>query len=172
MNSLTATLDELHLSTEKSITKQLDVDEKIANSCMVHKFNKRMKRQERSLMITNKAVYNLSKTTIKRKIPVTKIVGITVSKMSSEFVLHCPEEYDYRYSSAERRDVILEMVTRAYINMTGNKKGLAFYYKEEINLTNWTTTKADKKKAISKIPKDVPTFLNEESFKKKQRRLG
>jgi len=166
MNSLTATLDELHLSTEKSITKQLDVDEKIANSCMVHKFNKRMKRQERSLMITNKAVYNLSKTTIKRKIPVTKIVGITVSKMSSEFVLHCPEEYDYRYSSAERRDVILEMVTRAYINMTGNKKGLAFYYKEEINLTNWTTTKADKKKAISKIPKDVPTFLNEESFKK------
>ena len=67
-------------------------------------------------MITSKAIYNLSKTSkhiklkfgfnyikaIKRKIPFIKISCVTVSKMSSEFVLHCPEEYDYRYSSADK----------------------------------------------------------------------
>jgi len=152
--------------TKKNIIKTLDVDEKIAVTCMVHKFNKRMKRQERSLMISNKAVYNLSKTTIKRKIPIAKIAGVTVSKMSSEFVLHCPEEYDYRYSSSERRDLILDTITKAYVILTGDKKGLGFYYKDDINLTNYTTTKADKKKNISKMPTGGAVFLNEETLKK------
>lgn len=39
---------------------------------------------------------------IKRKILVTKIQGVTYSKMSSEFVIHIPEEYDYRYSSYDK----------------------------------------------------------------------
>jgi serum/glucocorticoid-regulated kinase 2 len=39
---------------------------------------------------------------VKRKIPLTKIAGVTVSKLSTEFVLHVPDEYDYRYSSSDK----------------------------------------------------------------------
>lgn len=39
-------------------------------------------------MVTNKYVYNLSKTSLKRKIEITKIDAITVSTSSTEFVLH------------------------------------------------------------------------------------
>lgn len=61
-------------------------------------------------MITSKAVYGLSKKTLKRKIPVSKIAGLTVSKMGSEFVLHVPDEYDYRYSSSDCLEDVLEMI--------------------------------------------------------------
>jgi serum/glucocorticoid-regulated kinase 2 len=166
MNATPAPIDELHLGTEKGITKQFEADEKILISCMVHKFNKRMKRQERGLMISNKYIYNLSKTTIKRKIAISKVTAITVSKMSCEFVLHCPEEYDYRYSSAEKRDQLLEIITKAWLVITGKKIGLPYFYKDDLNLTNWTTTKADKKKNISRVPTDKPILLNEESFMK------
>ena len=64
-------------------------------------------------MITNKAIYNLSKTSfsflfiyytleIKRKIPASKVQGVTVSKVGSEFVIHVPDEYDYRYASFDK----------------------------------------------------------------------
>lgn len=67
-------------------------------------------------MITNKHVYNLampgilndivSKVSsfgrIRRKIPIEKISAISLSKLSSEFVIHVPSEYDYRYSSFDK----------------------------------------------------------------------
>jgi len=65
-------------------------------------------------MVTNKYVYNLSKNTIKRKIKTTSVSGVTLSKMGSEFVLHVPEEYDYRYSSFDKRDKILEMLVHSF----------------------------------------------------------
>ncbi len=63
-------------------------------------------------MITTKGVYNLSKTSLKRKILSTKIKGITFSKEGKEFVLHVPDEYDYRYLSYDRRDDILERIAK------------------------------------------------------------
>ena len=107
---------------------------------------------------------------IRRKIPIDKVSAISISKISSEFVIHVPSEYDYRYSSAEkyynnnriiyhfnsRREVILEVLTKAYIDKT-HKKYLAFYYKDELNLINITTTKFDVKKSICRRPKDTPT---------------
>ncbi len=58
-------------------------------------------------MVTERAVYNLKKTSVKRKIPIELIKGITVSKLGTEFVLHVPSEYDYRYSTLEYRDKII-----------------------------------------------------------------
>lgn len=79
---------------------------------------------------------------IKRKIMVVKVQGVTYSKMSSEFVIHIPEEYDYRYSSYDkhkksvdfiyiffffRRDLILEAMLKAYCNATKGQL-LPFFY--------------------------------------------
>jgi len=39
---------------------------------------------------------------VKRKIGIDKVAAITASRVSSEFVIHVPDEYDYRYSSADQ----------------------------------------------------------------------
>jgi len=40
--------------------------------------------------------------TVKRRIGVEELAGITVSKMGQEFVIHVPKEYDYRFSSPDK----------------------------------------------------------------------
>ena len=37
---------------------------------------------------------------VKRRVPIEYIEAITFSLKSSEFVIHIPKEYDYRYSHA------------------------------------------------------------------------
>lgn len=114
-------------------------------STIVNKFNKRGKRQERTLLITSKALYNISRQnlitqaiswlssslSIKRRIDIAKITGITVSDLSGEFVIHVPDEYDYRYSSSERRDRILQMICRSYYSNVADRP-LLFYFKVRI----------------------------------------
>jgi len=59
-------------------------------------------------MITDKAFYNMKKTSIKRRIVLSCIVGVTTSVESTEFVLHVPSEYDYRYSSTLHRESVVK----------------------------------------------------------------
>lgn len=103
-----------------------------------------------------------------------------MSKTSYEFVVHIPEEYDYRYSSVDKRDKILECIAQA-ANLANKDKLMAFYFKvfrfwafqeeldtlmqEDPNLSQYVTTKSDKKKGISKIPKDKAVYFNADSLK-------
>ena len=73
-------------------------------------------------MLTSKAIYNINKgsktffmfyvitkvmgISIKRRIPYEEVAGITVSKLGSEFVIHVPNEYDYRFSSPDKSELI------------------------------------------------------------------
>ena len=82
-------------------------------SCKILKFNFKGKKQERILLMTNKFLYNVlplnmiisvlatlkTSSKIKRKISIEKIAFITISKPGVEFVIHVPDEYDYRFSS-------------------------------------------------------------------------
>lgn len=38
--------------------------------------------------------------------------------MGTEFVLHVPDEYDYRYSSTDHRDIVLECICKAFCEHT------------------------------------------------------
>lgn len=56
--------------------------------------------QERQILVTNRALYNLKKKELKRRIDLSFIRGITISSILDEFVVHCLEnEYDYYYIS-------------------------------------------------------------------------
>jgi len=56
--------------------------------------------QERNIILTNKAIYNFKKQTLKRRIDFKSIKGVTVSKLTDEFVVHCVDaEHDYDYIS-------------------------------------------------------------------------
>lgn len=70
---------------------------------MVKKINLYDWSQERMLAITDKAIYNVYKKKIKRRIEIKDIGGITKtvppSKNNTEFTIGIPSEYDYRFIS-------------------------------------------------------------------------
>lgn len=71
-------------------------------SALVYKYNHVNKRQQRILLVTNKAVYNVAKanllnniisllvsaTRLKRKIGYEDVYGMTVSRYGYEFIIH------------------------------------------------------------------------------------
>lgn len=114
--------------------------ETVLLSVRVQKYNKDLKRQERALLITSKAIYNIKlslfssifsvlRTNIKlrRKIELTKLTGVSVSSLSSEFVLHVASEYDYRYASPENREKIILTLHKAFY-MGFVQELLPFYF--------------------------------------------
>jgi len=48
---------------------------------------------------------------LKRAIPISAIGGVSKSlaKKSCEFVIHVPEQYDYRYQSERRDEIIMSL---------------------------------------------------------------
>ena len=52
---------------------------------------------------------------IRRKIPIDKVTAVSISKLSSEFVIHIPTEYDYRYSSDLKLFFFIEALIIIYL---------------------------------------------------------
>ena len=92
--------------------------------------------------MTTKAVYNINRQevlvniisafhgpfAIRRKIDVSKLSGITVSELSSEFVIHVRSEYDYRFGSPTKRNRILSTICHAYY-LNVRAQPLAFFFR-------------------------------------------
>jgi len=87
-------------------------DREIIFSDWVKKVNCREKIQERILLLTDKAVYNILKYPkpkkgllyeVRRRIDLKLITGVSVSKLQDNFfVIHVPSEYDYVFSSPKK----------------------------------------------------------------------
>merc|ERR1712137_442871 len=78
-------------------------------------------------MLTNKAIYNLLSNdygTCKRRIPLNKITAITYSAESDEFVLHCPEEYDYHYEDITgcSSEKVIQLISKAHSTIHAETK--------------------------------------------------
>ena len=172
-------LDELKLWNNDAIIGQLDPGEKIILSCKINKHNKYDAIQLRSLLITNRYIYNLDlddvlpyllsfiypKAIIKRKIAIPSIAGITVSSyyLSEEFVIHVSKAYDYRFScTPKKREVILKTICKQYRLSTGNK--MPFYIKKEPELSFFQTTDDDLKAGLNKMPTEPPLMLSDEDL--------
>ena len=90
--------------------------ETVVFSDFVIKINRKEKEQTRVILLTNKAVYNLLPSAYgkcKRRISLESIASVTASSISDEFVLHVPEEYDYRFKSA-KKDRVCELIVRLF----------------------------------------------------------
>jgi serum/glucocorticoid-regulated kinase 2 len=140
-------------------------NEKVFYSCMITKYNDLGVRQERSLVLTDMAIYNLKKTAIQRRIPYDKLESITKSKLSSEFVLHIKGEYDYRFLSFNRRNEIIEKIL--YIMCEIKKLCTAFkiYEVDLINLNSVMTTHAFfKNNKVGRPSESTMTIVNLEKY--------
>ena len=145
--------DCLSYSKDHHIQKNILRGEKIQFSDKIIKINKYGFKQERNIIITESAVYNLRKTTLRRRIDLKFIIGITVSKTSNAFVIHCKEdEYDYQYVSPKRK-TILEILGKSYFNI--NEEEMKIFVLNVDSLSTFVTYKKDKKKDknFTRMPK-------------------
>eukprot|EP01083_Nonionella_stella_P230725 815315_1 len=107
--------DYLGLKDNENIRKMLakngHVNEEVLMSDSVVKINKRGKEQKRIMLVTNLAMYNVTSMTrisgyvCRRRIKLESIRSISVSQCSNEFVVHVPEEYDYRFKSHKKIEI-------------------------------------------------------------------
>ncbi len=139
--------DYLKFSDNKQITAACK-GEALIYSDVVVKINKYNFSQERNIVITFLAVYNFKGKDLKRRIPIDKILGITVSKPTDQFVIHgVGEEYDYLYVSSKRNKII-EMIGEAYFKLTATY--FPIFVLEDKDITKYRTNQSEKKKDKTK----------------------
>jgi len=152
--------DHLCLGGNHSVNRMLQkfgrnspMPERVVFSDFVIKINRRDKEQTRVMLITDKAIYNLMPNNygnMKRRIGIEKLASITCSQTSDEFVLHVPEEYDYRFKSAKKEKVaeILGNYFKKLVEKDTKDKSKAklnVKYANESDLKDKTVTKVQAK---------------------------
>lgn len=138
-------MDELDLKNEPAVQKLLAKEgpgEVIQFSDLAVKINRKDKEQTRVLLITDKGIYNLlpNNYKLKRRINLSLVMALSVSTVSDEFVIHVDGEYDYRYKSSHKQDVI-NILNELYRAATGKPK-LPLKYLEDADLKSQALTKA------------------------------
>merc|ERR1719334_2615047 len=107
-----------NVQCQKMLSKMGDnfpEQERVVMSVKLVKINKRGKEQNRILLLTDKALYNLKPKEIRkcqRRIDLEKIVSVTISQTSQEF--------DYRYKSGHKEKVA-QVLAELYKRKEGKK---------------------------------------------------
>ena len=138
--------DTLNLE-EKPLIKEKLQDENIYFSDKVQKKNQNRlmsKVQDRIFVISDLAVYNFKGNELKRRIKIEDLKGITISKLSDQFIIHGNQnEYDYLFISNKRAEII-NTLQNVYETLTG--KQLLFCIKNDKELSKYVVTKKERKK--------------------------
>ena len=103
--------------------------------------------QERNIIITNIALYNLKKKSVKRRIELATIKGVTCSMITEEFVVHGNDvEYDYHYVSNNRKKLV-SCISSAY--EIQKKSEMLLCLMDSKSLRTVVTLQKEKKKNIT-----------------------
>lgn len=107
--------------------------------------------QERYFLITTEKIYNVKKSKVKRSILINDLSGVskTLRGTRNEFTLHINKEYDYRFMS-ERREEIITILKAHFAERNGIN--LPIFGIDKTNLSDFTTTERDKKRGLSRFP--------------------
>ena len=147
---------------DKDIMNKLS-GEKVIFSDLITKINKKLIEQTRTIIITEKALYNFKEKTLKRRLEIKNIFGLTTSKTSDEFVVHGESgEYDYHYKYKNKRKII-QILAAVYYYNTFNKLRFALVKGE--SLKDYVTVNNEKKKNKNltkidyKLLVDIDTYL-------------
>jgi len=158
--------------TNNNIISKIVGQEKIFYSGKIIKYNSYNVGQERNFIITSKAVYNLKKLSLKRRIEIKSIKGITKSKKSDAFIIHGGDsEYDYHFDSPDKIIIII-ILAKVYEIICGHQ--LMISEIDKSHLKSFVTTKKEKNKKdlnFSKMDQnqiiDIHSILTEEYEKYK-----
>ena len=160
---LTTPIDNLNLKNDKEIKAMLG-HEDIYYSDKIIKIRQGIfsSNQERTILITNLAIYNLKGKEKKREIKIENLSGITISKISDQFIIHGKDnEYDYLYTSPNRLKII-EILQIVYESKTQNE--LLFSIINEKDLTRFVVNKTERKKQPGLYKVDVQLLMSIREF--------
>lgn len=144
--------DKLEIDGNSDYKGVFDEDEIIMYSDKCQKINTLGLKQERVLVLTTTNIYNLKKKKMRRKIKITDVGAIILSsKNEQDFVLHVPNEYDYRYNTETRKEFV-DILQLRFANLD-SENTLKIYSVPE-NLKMYTTTLKDKKYGLYKLPEE------------------
>ena len=135
--------DKLDIENNPVIKSQIG-DEKIYFSDKMSKKTVELfsKTQERILVITEIALYNIKVNEIKKRLKIEDLKGITVSKTSNQFIIHGNKnEYDCLYIYGNRKKLI-KILQSLYESLTS--KDLLFCQKNEKDLSKFVVTKKER----------------------------
>ena len=155
--------DRLNFENNATIKKIIG-EEKIIFSDKITKINVDKvlnKSQERNILITNLAIYNIKGDEKKRRIRIDELQGITISKLSHQFIIHCNQnEYDYLFISKSRKKIIKILQT---LFKASACKDLLFCQKNDKELEKYTVGKKERRKSIDlfKIEQSELTSIND-----------
>ena len=95
------------------------------------------------------------KFTIRRIIPFHAIEGITMNtcEQNCQFVLHVKDDYDYRFRIDDKNMKKLLLKCLCLQCEKVNKRKMVFFFKDDINLSQYCTIKGDLKHKINRMPK-------------------
>jgi len=88
-----------------SITKKLKPDEIVVDLIDVKCFSTNDKKHDNTLIITSQFFYFMSKSSIRKTIPICDIKVITLATYSEEMIIHCLED-DVRLESSQNIKII------------------------------------------------------------------
>merc|ERR1712187_18258 len=117
-------------------------DEVIVLSEKVVKINRKGKKQNRYLLVTNKGIYPLKPKKYQdsqRRVSIKLVGMITLSTTSPEFAIHVPSEYDYHLYSKNSK-IIAETIQKLYSKLM-NGKALMVVNSEQKHLKSLILTK-------------------------------
>ena len=153
--------DLLNINEDNKILNLLK-NEKVYFSDVIIKINHYGLNQERSIILTDKALYNMKKKELKRRIPYKEILGISYSSISNEFVVHGNNsQYDYYYNSQDKY-LIISLITFFYDEE--NNAQIKLCEIPEKSLKNFVTRKKDKQKDYTYSKMDMNYLIDTSEF--------
>ena len=160
-------IDELNLKESNTIITFTN-GEKFIFSKKICKINEQGKEQERLIILTDKALYNiriiLFNKSLQRRIPYKAIKGVSYSE-SIKFVIHGEKgEYDYYYHAYNLIDMYQIICILAIFYQIENKKSLKIRLILQKNLEEFVTTRNDKKENINFSRMDEKNLTDTSKF--------
>lgn len=144
--------DKLQIDGNKEYDGLFDEDEVVMYSGKWYKINTLGLKQERSLVLTTKHIYNLRKKKLRRKIKIVDVGAVILSKKNeTEFVVHVPKEYDYRYQADTRKEFV-DILQLRFANLDSENTLRLYLVPDSLKL--YTTTLKDKKYGLFKLPEE------------------
>ena len=153
--------DLLNINEDNKILDLLK-NEKVYYSDVITKINHYGLSQERSIILTDFALYNMKKKELKRRIPYKEILGISFSNLSNEFVIHGNNsQYDYHYNSQDK-NLIISLIIFFFDENNNSKIKLCEI--PEKSLKNYVTRKKEKQKDCTYTKMDTNYLIDTQEF--------
>ena len=161
--------DFLGYEEDKDIQKLIK-SEKLLYCDFITKITRFGLNQERIILLTNNNLYYIKSKSPTFTITYPQLIGVTLSKTTTEFIFHINfEEQDYHFSS-KNRDLLISQLAKIYYNNT--KKMLKICEVEQKTIKQFITAKKDKKKSTSYTKMEQKFLIDTKAYIEKHNKIS